>query len=100
MRILYKPGCNSKAHTLQVPNNTTVLSQLLDGYIERYGIGNKVLILMDEDGKLKGKEPTIADPLLGVIAGPVIFTGSRGSHIAAISDDQIEWLKERYGEWL
>lgn len=97
MRIYYKADQKSPVRSLQVPNQLSVLQQLVDGYIEIHNIGKRVLLICNEEGRLRGMEKTMEDPLLGDIVGPVIFAGSRGGSIVALNDAQFEFLKERYG---
>ena len=97
MRIYYKPDMESHPRSMQVPNQLPLLQQLVDGYIEIHHIGKGVLLICNEEGRLKGLKPTLEDPDYGTIVGPVVFAGSRGEHVTALSDKQVEYLKERYG---
>lgn len=97
MRIYYKPDMESHPQSMQVPNQLPFLQQLVDGYIEIHHIGKGVLLICNEEGRLKGMKPTLEDPDYGTIVGPVVFAGSRGEHVTALSDKQVEYLKERYG---
>lgn len=97
MRIYYKPDMESHPQSMQVPNQLPFLQQLVDGYIEIHHIGKGVLLICNEEGRLKGMKPTLEDPDYGTIVGPVVFAGSRSDHIVALSDKQVEYLKERYG---
>lgn len=71
MRVLIKsPG--SDYRQIVVPNQLEVLQQLVDGYIETvtiHGATKDIVVICDEEGRLKGKEPNCT------IAG-VSFVGS------------------------
>lgn len=97
MRIYFKLDMESHPQSMQVPNQLPFLQQLVDGYIEIHNIGKGVLLICNEEGRLKGMKPTLEDPDYGTIVGPVVFAGSRGEHVTALNDAQVEFLKERYG---
>ena len=91
MKVLIKePG--KPWQTAEVDNTLEALQGAVGGYIETMPIvamdsDGKAVMVMDEEGRLKGKEPNIA--VCGVnIVGTVLLCGQDGDEFTDVPD----WL--------
>ena len=75
MRILMKePG--KDPHVMVIPNDIGTIQQLIDGHVERHQLTEGLVMLVDEDGKLKNKQPNFRVAALNdTIVGTAIFCG-------------------------
>ena len=78
MKIIFKePGRTPEFRNID--GSLETLQELVGGNIEPITLGNGMVILCDEDGKLKGKEPNIyLDRIKDTLVGNVIFLGEEG----------------------
>ena len=79
MRIVIKEP-NEKPRSTFVPRSGAqlhILQNLVDGYIEVYPIRDDLLLIIDEEGKLKDKPMNFFIPN-DYIAGTAIFVGKDG----------------------
>ena len=89
---MLEPGKDLRS--MVVANDLKLLQDLVGGYLEAFSIqGGPVntILLCDEEGKLKGKQPNIMIPG-DVIVGTVLFVGSdhRGEFVdCPMSRDEI-----------
>ena len=76
MKVFFKePG--KKLRQMQVSNNLHVLQQLIGGYIETVTLCTDLVVLCDEEGRLKGLPHNCA--VSGVdFCGPIMFVGVDG----------------------
>lgn len=81
MRAIFKePG--KEPRSLFIPRGSTqlhTLQEIVGGNLEHLVMTihrENVVLLFDEEGKLKGEEPNIILPWNDVIVGPVIFVGT------------------------
>lgn len=74
--VIYKrPGFDPVEVT--IPNTLEQLQGMVGGYIETVPFTREILLLCDEEGKLRNREPNFA--LRGdVIFGAVVFLGVKG----------------------
>jgi hypothetical protein len=76
MKVVYKePG--KAAEVRDIENDLPVLQGLVGGYIEALNVVPPLLLICNEEGKLRGLQPNL--DLRGrydVIVGPVLFTKS------------------------
>lgn len=86
MRILFKePGKDPRS--MQIPNELGVMQQLVDGHIETLRVADNVVMIFNEEGKLRGFEPNFYIGAIGdVILGPVLFTGESGDEFCSLDD--------------
>ena len=98
MIMVYKEDLFSGPFQKDVEGSLDSLHVYIPGFIQAMHIGNGVLMLFDDDGKLKGLRKTIWDPDLGEIVGPVLWCSENesGEAFAGLSLEQIQWLWERY----
>ena len=73
------------------------LQSIVGGHIEQVSLGDGVVMICNEEGKLKGMEPSfqIADGLgiTDVIVGPVIIAGVDGEDLGDIPITYHEWMR-------
>ena len=76
IRALYKrPGKNLVE--VEIPNELEWLQGAVEGYIEAVPFADDIVMLVNEEGKLKGMEPNFTW-MNDTIVGPVIFLGVDG----------------------
>ena len=92
MRVLYKePG--KAPRSMVIPNTLKMLQDLVGGYIETVRISDNIVMIMNEEGKLKGLEPNFFFGALGdIIIGPVIIAGEDGEDFASLSDEDADYI--------
>lgn len=91
--VLQNPGELSRIVT--VPNTLEALQELVGGYIEVVGIGNGLLLVMNEEGKIKGL-PENVRCLYDTIVGPVFITADKDEDFRSLTTEEIQtaraWL--------
>ena len=90
MRILYKqPGQDPRS--IVIPNELKVMQQLVGGRIETLRISDNGILVMNEEGKLRGLEPNFYLGAIGdTIVGPVLVVGENGDEFADLPEDEAE----------
>lgn len=69
-----------------VPNELKALQGLVGGYVEAVDLGNCVM-LVDEEGKIKGKPINYYNYLLNdYICGTAVFVGTEGEEFASLDE--------------
>ena len=61
----------------EVPNTLAALQTIVDGYIEAVPLARDAVILVNEEGKLRGMAPNVMY-FDDVLVGPVVIVGVRG----------------------
>lgn len=84
--------------TLFVPNELSLFQQLVDGYIETITLRDGLIMIVNEEGKIRDLEPnfyfaTIDDD----IRGTALFVGADGEEFAEIRPQDLEFLRELFG---
>lgn len=85
---------------IQIDNDLDTLQSLVKGYIQIVTVrikGKDYLVICDEEGKLKGKKPTIAVPMYGVLVGDCVIArkGSDGE-IASLDESDILVIQDEF----
>lgn len=93
MRVLMKePGKDPR--TMIIPNDLGTLQQLVDGYIETHTLTDGLVMIVNEEGKLKGLEPNFyVDRLKDTILGTAIFCGEDGEEFTDIDEHDLTVLQ-------
>ena len=93
MRVLFKePGKDPR--TMIIPNDLGTLQQLVDGYIEVVRLKDGLIMVVDEEGKLKNKQPNFkVAALRDTIVGNAIFCGEDGEDFADIDEHDLSLLQ-------
>lgn len=91
--VVQNPGELSRIVT--VPNTLEALQELVGGYIEVVGIGNGLLLVMNEEGKIRGL-PENVRCLYDTIVGPVFITADKDEDFRSLTTEEIQtaraWL--------
>lgn len=98
--VLQRPGHISEV--VAIPNTLEDFQQLVGGYIETLSLPNGFVIVMNEEGRLKGLRANIIC-YAGVIVGNVVITKAEGEGFVSLTPEQIQsargWLlKHTYEE--
>ena len=99
MKVIIKVPDHDPAYII-VPNGygqLARLQELVGGYIEAYTVSPDLVILMDEDGKLKDKPMNFLIPG-DYVAGTALFVGVDGEEFAdcPYTDVEIEEIIEGF----
>ena len=91
MKVLRKkPGFDLEV--IEVENELRDLQEAVGGHIETVPFVNDIIILCDEEGKLKGKAPNF--PYNGdLIVGDVLFVGTVLGNFRGLNDTEIGLVK-------
>lgn len=72
-----------------------LMQQIVGGYIEVLNIGNQMLIVMDEEGKLKQSEFNFTAGK-HVIVGTIFFCSEDGVEMVGLNDAQINIIQKTF----
>lgn len=92
--LIKNPGIN--AREFDIENDLKTLQHIVGGYIETTNIGDTIVMITNEEGKLRGLEKNFeiyggAD----YVAGPAIFAGVKGDDFASLDEFTIKMIDER-----
>ncbi len=98
IRVVTKqPGASPR--TMLISNRLESLQNRVGGYIETVSVFRDVVMICNEEGKLKRMQPNF---LYGfdMIVGPVVFAGVDRDKLVSLTPEQTEKVKEliREGE--
>lgn len=90
MRVLYKePG--KVPEEREIPNELKDLQNLVGGYIETVRVADSAVLIMNEEGKLRGLEPNFILGAIGdIIVGPVVIVGTDGEDFCSLTSHDAE----------
>lgn len=91
IRVMYKqPG--RTVRTMLIQNDLKRLQDLVDGYIETVSILKGIVMIVNEEGKIREMPPNF---LYGfdVIAGPAIFCRVDRDKLASLTAEQMEEVR-------
>ena len=91
MRVIVKKP-NQKSETIEVGNELEELQQLVGGYIETIPYKDNIIILLDEEGRLKDSEDNIVVSKYGMLVGNIIFIGTEGEDFTSLTEAQIQGI--------
>lgn len=90
MKVVVKE-VGKKAEVREIANELEALQKIVGGYIEVVQVDSDVLMVCDEEGKLKGK-PYNFDLERDIIVGDVLFVQSYGEDFTDLNEANIEKL--------
>lgn len=95
IKIVYQnPGEISRIVT--IPNTEEAMQELVGGYIEVHHISGSLLLVMDEEGRLKGLPENVRCVQYGTIVGPVFITADKDEDFRSLTTEEIQaaraWL--------
>ena len=92
--VVQNPGEISRIVT--IPNTEEAMQELVGGYIEVHHISGSLLLVMDEEGRLKGLPENVRCVQYGTIVGPVFITADKGEDFRSLTPEEIQtaraWL--------
>ena len=92
--VAQNPGEISRIVT--IPNALEALQELVGGYIEPHHICGSLVLVMDEDGRLKGLPENVRCVQYGTIVGPVFITADQDEDFRSLTTEEIQaaraWL--------
>lgn len=92
--VAQNPGEISRIVT--IPNTLEALQELVGGYIEPHHICGSLVLVMDEDGRLKGLPENVRCVQYGTIVGPVFITADQDEDFRSLTTEEIQaaraWL--------
>ena len=92
--VVQNPGELSRI--VAVPNTLEALQELVGGYIEPHHICGSLVLVMDEDGRLKGLPENVRCVQYGTIVGPVFITADKDEDFRSLTPEEIQtaraWL--------
>ena len=89
--VIKRPG--EDPVTAVMENTLTAFQRAVDGYIETVSLTEDVIIVCNEEGRLRDMEPNIMG-----LAGPLVFVGYDGEDgFRALSDFEIDALMDMLG---
>lgn len=92
MKVIRKrPG--EMPEVIDVENDVDAICAELGGHMEAVTIAEDLVILCDEEGRLKGKESNVMAPGLGVdFCGPILVVGADGEEFCDVPNlDTVLW---------
>lgn len=94
MRIVVK-NIGKQAEIVEIKNELKPLQQIVGGYIEVLPLSNEILMVCNEEGKLKDLPVNFKLNINGhtdFIVGNVLFVGRNDVDFDSLSDEQIKVL--------
>lgn len=93
-----KKANESKGKVLTVKNELETWQGIVDGYIETFPLTDDIIVILNEEGKLRGLKPNFAIHCFGggfeMIVGDVAFISyDNEGNFASLTDDHIQYLK-------
>ena len=90
MKIIFKaPGRVPEVR--DIDGSLKTLQELVGGNIEPITLHNGMVILCDEEGKLRGKEPNIwLERIKDTLVGNVVFLGAEGEEFTDFPEEHLD----------
>lgn len=92
--VIQDPGELSRIVT--VTNTLEALEELVQGDIQTVTLANGLILVMDVEGRLKGKPKNVHTRLYGDIVGTVFITAADGEYFISLTTEQCQsaraWL--------
>ena len=85
--VIKKPGLPPEV--VEIKNDLKELQTIVGGYIEIVGFNPGLLLICDEEGKLKGKKPNIKYGDSDYIAGTLIITAAQGEDLRGLTEPEV-----------
>ena len=92
--VVQNPGEISRVVTIQ--NTLEAMQEVIGGYIETVTLPNGLVLVMDEEGRLKGLRENVRCVQFGTIVGRIFITAAEGESFRSLTVDEIQsaraWL--------
>lgn len=76
---------NGEWACIEIPNELSALQQAVGGYIETVFISDEIVLICDEEGRIKNKR---SNPRLRDICGDFILCGSDGENFRSLTEKE------------
>ena len=101
IKVIIKRPDEEFGHVCNISNSLENLQKTVGGYIEAVPLTDEIVIICNEDGKLKGLEPNFHLPY-DTIVGTVIICGVNGDEFSDIPEgffttwkEVVRWIRLR-----
>lgn len=91
IKCIVKRPDEAYGHMTHVSNSLENLQKTVGGYIETYPLGDKLIAIVNEEGKIKGLEPCLRIHDWDVLVGTIIIVGTNGEEFDHIPIDFKAW---------
>ena len=92
--VVQHPGDISRIMT--VKNDLKSMQELIGGYLETLTLPNGLVLVMDEEGRLKGLRENVRCVQFGTIVGRIFITAAEGESFRSLTVEEIQsaraWL--------
>lgn len=105
IRVIIKRAGEAGCHEKHIDNSLEALQRIAGGHIECVGIEPGMIVICDEEGRIKEKpyNCTVSIPERSVevdFFGDIFFTGTKGEELASLPDSVTEemvssWIADR-----
>ena len=96
MYRIFKCEPNKLGYVKEINSNLEALQNEVGGYIQCLPLFDNVVLIVDEEGRLKNKEFSFYLPSYGDIVGDAFFIGTKDEDFISLTDEQIEILEKRF----
>lgn len=94
--VAQNPGEISRIVT--IPNTLEAMQEVIGGYIETVTLPNGLVLVMDEEGRLKALTENVRCVQYGTIVGPVFITADQDEDFRSLTTEEIQaaraWLMD------
>lgn len=84
-----------------IEDSLSSYQSIVGGYIQIITLPNGIDIVFNEEGKLMGLETTVyldwKGEIVDTLEGTLVFVGVKGAGFTDLTDEQIEYLEEDFG---
>lgn len=93
IRVIVKRPDEEYGHMTNISPRLENLQKIVGGYIETVSLTDKIVIICNEKGKLRGLEPNLRIGSFDVLVGTIIVCGIDGDDFGEIPIDFKTWKK-------
>lgn len=95
IHVLYIP-VGEEPQLKKVENTLNYFQKLIGGCIEVTSLGDKLLLICDEEGKMKGLEPNILIPQDVIVGNVMIVKDTRTGDFGSIKEKEIDKILTKF----
>ena len=94
--VMVEPG--KPAHQAEIGSDLDSLQRAVGGYIEIVNLGDRCLLVCNEEGKLRGLEGNRRLENGTVIAGPFFIVGDGGEDFRSLTEAEVNLFIQRFAQ--
>ena len=103
MKAIYKKVESINPEIIEIEDSLNSLQKCVDGHIEMLCLSENIVLLLDEEGKIKNKQPNFALQIpernfLDVIVGDVLILGVNGPDFRSLTDKECDKYLKIFSE--